>query len=158
MTPRPDEPHASGEPVPPPGPAVVPEGRPAGAAGSSGRPAANSGRAAASSAHDHDQASAAGRAAGPAGSPEGPAADLDLEELRRTVAEVLGVGPERIGDTDNLVDLGVDSVKVMAISARLRRHRVRVGYAGLVEEPSLDAWWRMISEAARAAETTGRSR
>lgn len=151
MTPRPDEPHASGEPVPPPGPAVVPEGRPAGAAGSSGRPAA-------SSADGHDQASAAGRAAGPAGSPEGPAADLDLEELRRTVAEVLGVGPERIGDTDNLVDLGVDSVKVMAISARLRRHRVRVGYAGLVEEPSLDAWWRMISEAARAAETTGRSR
>lgn len=151
MTPRPDEPHASGEPVPPPGPAVVPEGRPAGAAGSSGRLAA-------SSADGHDQASAAGRAAGPAGSPEGPAADLDLEELRRTVAEVLGVGPERIGDTDNLVDLGVDSVKVMAISARLRRHRVRVGYAGLVEEPSLDAWWRMISEAARAAETTGRSR
>lgn len=150
MTPRPDEPHASGEPVPPPGPAVVPEGRPAGAAGSSGRPAGSSGCLAASSADGH--------AAGPAGSPEGPAADLDLEELRRTVAEVLGVGPERIGDTDNLVDLGVDSVKVMAISARLRRHRVRVGYAGLVEEPSLDAWWRMISEAARAAETTGRSR
>jgi aryl carrier-like protein len=91
-------------------------------------------------------------------SPEGAAADLDLEGLRRTVAEVLGVGPERIGDTDNLVDLGVDSVKVMAISARLRGHRVRVGYAGLVEEPSLAAWWRMISAAAAGADTAGRTR
>ncbi|WNI18925.1 phosphopantetheine-binding protein [Actinacidiphila sp. ITFR-21] len=82
----------------------------------------------------------------PAGEP--PAA-LDLEALRRTVADVLGIAPERIGDDDNLVALGVDSVKVMTISARLRAYRVRAGFARMIEEPSLRAWWRLAAESPR---------
>ncbi|MBD0740660.1 hypothetical protein BGM09_14830 [Streptomyces sp. CBMA29] len=71
---------------------------------------------------------------------------LDLDRLRGTVADVLGIGPEQIGDGDNLVALGVDSVKVMTISAHLRRYRVRVGFARMIEEPTLEAWWRLIGE------------
>ncbi|WP_329139985.1 phosphopantetheine-binding protein [Streptomyces sp. NBC_01476] len=77
-----------------------------------------------------------------------PGGSPDPFGLRRTVADVLGVAPERIGDDDNLVALGVDSVKVMTISARLRRHRLRVGFARMIEEPTLQAWWRLIDESA----------
>ncbi|WP_435175031.1 phosphopantetheine-binding protein [Actinacidiphila sp. bgisy145] len=86
---------------------------------------------------------------GPHPSPD-PDSDprLDLERLRATVADVLGVAPEQVGDDDNLLELGVESVRVMAISARLRRYRLRIGYARMIEEPTLRAWWRLIAEAA----------
>lgn len=92
--------------------------------------------------------------------PDAPSAttgDLDLNGLRRTVADVLGIGPEEIGDDDNLVALGVDSVKVMTISAQLRRYRVRVGFARMIEEPTLVAWWRLVGEGGGGSSGSGGS-
>ena len=41
-----------------------------------------------------------------------PAHDLplDLERMRADVAGMLGEAPETIGDDDNLIDLGLDSI------------------------------------------------
>lgn len=72
---------------------------------------------------------------------------LDIDALRKDVAEVLDVSPETIEDDANLVALGLESVKVMALSARLRRYGVRVKFARMVEEPTLSAWWRLVTEA-----------
>ncbi|MEU6853509.1 phosphopantetheine-binding protein [Actinacidiphila alni] len=79
------------------------------------------------------------------------AGNLDPDGLRRTVAEVLGIDPDRLGEDDNLVAAGVDSVKVMTISAHLRRHRVRVSFARMIEEPTLLAWWRLVEEGRAAS-------
>ncbi|MFI6348460.1 phosphopantetheine-binding protein [Streptomyces sp. NPDC050560] len=81
-------------------------------------------------------------------SPAPHAPPLDPEELRASVARMLDRPSDSLGDHDNLVALGVDSVKVMAISAGLRRHRVRISFARMIEEPTLAAWWRLIGESA----------
>ncbi|WP_329171598.1 phosphopantetheine-binding protein [Streptomyces sp. NBC_01477] len=73
-------------------------------------------------------------------------ADLDPDRLRGIVADVLGIAPDVIADDDNLVALGVDSVKAMTISTELRRYRTRVRFARMIEEPTLAAWWRLATE------------
>ncbi|MFB9839284.1 phosphopantetheine-binding protein [Actinoallomurus acaciae] len=72
---------------------------------------------------------------------------FDINVLRGDVAEVLGVSPGQVGDNANLVALGLDSVKMMAMSARLRRYGVRVRFASMVEQPTVAGWWRLASEA-----------
>ena len=69
-----------------------------------------------------------------------------MNVLRGDVAEVLGVAPGEIGDDANLVALGLDSVKMMAVSARLRRYGVRLRFAGMIEQPTVAGWWRLASE------------
>jgi len=90
--------------------------------------------------------------ADPVSAPAAVRETLDLNRLRGTVADVLGIAPEQIADDANLVALGVDSVRVMTISAQLRRYRVRVGFARMIEEPTLLAWWRLIGEGTGGAE------
>ncbi|BBB02301.1 hypothetical protein RVR_10180 [Actinacidiphila reveromycinica] len=84
--------------------------------------------------------------------------DLDLDLLRAAVADVLGIAPEKVGDDDNLVALGVESVRVMAISAQLRKYRVRIGYAQMIEEPTLRAWWRLVADSAPGGAATDAGR
>jgi mycobactin phenyloxazoline synthetase len=72
---------------------------------------------------------------------------LDFDTLRASVAEVLDTAAEGIGDDDNLVALGLDSVKMMALSARLRRYGVRLRFASMVREPTLRAWWQLAAPA-----------
>lgn len=74
---------------------------------------------------------------------------LDQERLRGIVADVLGIAPDEIADDDNLVALGVDSVKTMTISTELRRYRTRMRLTRMIEEPTLAAWWRLATEGTR---------
>jgi aryl carrier-like protein len=76
-----------------------------------------------------------------------PETPFDLEVLRSEIAQVLEIAPADVGDDANLVALGLDSVKMMAMSARLRRYGVRLRFAHMVEQPTLAGWWRLASEA-----------
>ncbi|GGW08551.1 hypothetical protein GCM10010264_35620 [Streptomyces globisporus] len=66
---------------------------------------------------------------------------LTLEQLRADVADILGEAPEEIPVDENLVDYGLDSVRLMALAAAWRRdHGIEVAFADLAEKPALDAW------------------
>ncbi|MFK8849655.1 phosphopantetheine-binding protein [Streptomyces sp. Ac-502] len=66
---------------------------------------------------------------------------LTLEQLRKDVADVLGEEPADIPDDENLVDYGLDSVRLMALAGRWNRdHGIEVAVADLSEEPALEKW------------------
>ncbi|MEU4204531.1 phosphopantetheine-binding protein [Streptomyces sp. NPDC045470] len=66
---------------------------------------------------------------------------LTLEQLRKDVADVLGEDPADIPDDENLVDYGLDSVRLMALAGRWNRdHGIEAAVADLSEEPALEKW------------------
>lgn len=70
---------------------------------------------------------------------------LTLELIRADVADALGEDPADLGADEDLVDHGLDSVRVMALLERWRReHDVRADFADLAEQPVLAAWARLL--------------
>ncbi|MGA5563325.1 phosphopantetheine-binding protein [Streptomyces platensis] len=66
---------------------------------------------------------------------------LTLEQIRRDVADSLGEDPTDIPLDENLVDYGLDSVRIMALVERWRReHGVEIGFVNLAEQPAIEAW------------------
>ena len=63
-----------------------------------------------------------------------------LEELRAAVAELLEVERSAVGDEDDLLRLGMDSLRMMRLVNRWRREGVRVSSRVLAGEPTLAAW------------------
>jgi bifunctional isochorismate lyase / aryl carrier protein len=79
----------------------------------------------------------------------------DLESLRSDVAGILETAPAEIGDEDNLVDHGLDSVRLLALVNRWQGAGAQVSFLDLAEEPSLSAWSRLLSAQAGTAGPDG---
>ncbi|MEU6285097.1 phosphopantetheine-binding protein [Streptomyces sp. NPDC047028] len=70
---------------------------------------------------------------------------LTLEQLRDDVADCLGEDPADIPVDEDLVDYGLDSVRLMALLERWRRdHAVTADFADLAERPSVEAWATLL--------------
>lgn len=70
---------------------------------------------------------------------------LTVERIRRDVAESLGEDPAEIPLDDNLVDWGLDSVRVMTLLERWRReYGVRADFEDLAERPAVDRWAALL--------------
>ncbi|MFD3534700.1 amino acid adenylation domain-containing protein [Streptomyces sp. NPDC058664] len=76
---------------------------------------------------------------------------LSIDDLRRVVTELLGSGAETPGDQDNLIELGLDSLKLMRIADRCRRTGLDIGFADLARRPTLAGWSDLLTEAEGAA-------
>lgn len=70
---------------------------------------------------------------------------LTLERMRADVAEILGERPDNLRDDDNLIDLGLDSVRAMALVQRWRVAGARIELSEFIEAPSLAGWWSIVS-------------
>ncbi|MBO2450688.1 amino acid adenylation domain-containing protein [Actinomadura barringtoniae] len=68
---------------------------------------------------------------------------LTWEELQTTLADVLGEGAAA---DDNLIELGMDSIRLMQLTGRLRKRGIEVRFAELAERPSLAQWWDLLAE------------
>lgn len=72
-------------------------------------------------------------------------AQLTLERIRADVADVLGEDPADIEDEDNLVDVGLDSVRLMSLVERWRaEYGVEVSFVELAEKPGITVWWELL--------------
>ncbi|MEV5122718.1 phosphopantetheine-binding protein [Streptomyces decoyicus] len=66
---------------------------------------------------------------------------LTLDQIRKDVADSLGEDAADIPLDENLVDYGLDSIRIMSLVERWRReHGVQVGFVDLAEKPALEAW------------------
>ncbi|GAA4823439.1 phosphopantetheine-binding protein [Streptomyces ziwulingensis] len=73
---------------------------------------------------------------------------LTLERMRTDVADCLGEEAADIPVDENLVDYGLDSVRIMALLERWRReHGVSADFADLAEQPALAAWATLLGAA-----------
>nr|WP_243795723.1 phosphopantetheine-binding protein [Saccharopolyspora gloriosae] len=73
---------------------------------------------------------------------------LTLEGVRADVAELLYEDPEELTDEENLLDWGLDSVRIMSLVERWRRQGVQVTFADLAERPTLAEWWTVLESKA----------
>jgi bifunctional isochorismate lyase/aryl carrier protein len=112
------------------------------------------------SCEDHQQALryAAGRCARVCGTEDAVQAltgeELALESLRGEIAEQMGIEPSLLGDHDDLLLMGLDSVNLMMLMERWRQRGWHAEFSDLVTIPTLAAWHILLNSApgtARAA-------
>ncbi|MFW0789336.1 amino acid adenylation domain-containing protein [Gordonia sp. CPCC 205333] len=72
---------------------------------------------------------------------------MTKDELRAVVAQALDLPIDEIGDDQDLLELGLDSLKLMALTSRWRAGGARVHYSALVLEPTIEAWSGVFAKA-----------
>ncbi|WP_051966428.1 non-ribosomal peptide synthetase [Kitasatospora mediocidica] len=65
---------------------------------------------------------------------------LTADALRNAVADLLGCEARDLLDTDDLAELGMDSIRTMTLAGWLRRQGVQVGFPALAQSPTLAQW------------------
>lgn len=67
-------------------------------------------------------------------------AGFDRRRLRREVAAQMEIDPDALHDDDDLLLMGLDSVRLMALVERWRRIGLAADFAELAEAPTLSSW------------------
>lgn len=73
-----------------------------------------------------------------------PSIPASKEALRALVLPLLDESDEPFDD-DNLIDYGLDSVRMMALAARWRKVYGDIDFVMLAKNPTIDAWWALLS-------------
>jgi len=73
-----------------------------------------------------------------------PSIPASKEALRALVLPLLDESDEPLDD-DNLIDYGLDSVRMMALAASWRKVHGDIDFVMLAKNPSIDAWWSLLS-------------
>ena len=69
---------------------------------------------------------------------------LTLEAVREQVAELLHEDPAELTDDEDLIDWGLDSVRIMTLVEQWRKRGVQITFADLAERPTLADWWKVL--------------
>ncbi|RDE07842.1 phosphopantetheine-binding protein [Pelagibacterium lacus] len=68
---------------------------------------------------------------------------LTLETMRADIARMLHDDPRNIGLDDNLMDLGLDSMRAMNLVLAWSEAGVDLDFSALAEKPTLAGWWAL---------------
>ncbi|EKK4002787.1 isochorismatase [Cronobacter sakazakii] len=82
----------------------------------------------------------------PASEPDAPGSKA---ALRAMVLPLLDESDEP-EDDENLIDYGLDSVRMMALAARWRKVHGDIDFVMLAKNPTIDAWWALLSREPQA--------
>jgi bifunctional isochorismate lyase/aryl carrier protein len=72
---------------------------------------------------------------------------LTLDTMRADIARILHEDPSEIGDDDSLIDLGLDSIRAMALVTRWRDAGAAIEFSELAENARLSHWWAVVERA-----------
>lgn len=75
-----------------------------------------------------------------------PSPVLTLERMREDIAKVLHEDASEIRDDDNLIDLGLDSIRAMTLLTRWREAGAHIDFADMAQRPELGYWWRLVRD------------
>lgn len=67
-----------------------------------------------------------------------------LDRVRGDIARVLQADAEDIADTDNLIDHGLDSIRLMSLVQRWQDDGAPVAFDQLAEYPEINHWLRLL--------------
>lgn len=73
-----------------------------------------------------------------------PSVPASKAVLRALVLPLLDESDEPMDD-ENLIDYGLDSVRMMALAARWRKVYGDIDFVMLAKNPTIDAWWALLS-------------
>lgn len=74
-----------------------------------------------------------------------PAPTITLESMRHDIAAMLHEDPSDIRDDDNLLDLGLDSMRIMTLATRWREAGAQLEFSDMAAVLTLGQWWALIS-------------
>ncbi|MDM4142360.1 MULTISPECIES: non-ribosomal peptide synthetase [Mycobacterium] len=74
------------------------------------------------------------------------------EDIRAEVAELLGVDVDAVQPGNNLISQGLDSIRIMTLAGRWRRQGIAIDFATLAEQPTIDAWTRLVTAGGQSAD------
>lgn len=72
-------------------------------------------------------------------------AAASAQTIREEVAELLGIGPDAVDPDVDLISQGLDSIRMMSLAGRWRRHGVGVSFADLAADPSVRGWSALLA-------------
>ena len=67
------------------------------------------------------------------------------EEIKVQIGNILKLDPDMIQDQDNLIEMGITSLKIMRLVNDWRKLGARVTFAELISQPTLHDWWELLS-------------
>ncbi|MBD9362882.1 isochorismatase family protein [Methylomonas fluvii] len=73
-----------------------------------------------------------------------------LDALRREIAEAMAINPALLGDDDDLLLMGLDSLALMTLMQRWRQRGFAAEFAELAPLPTLRAWHALWQDSASA--------
>lgn len=79
--------------------------------------------------------------------------DIGLEEIRAAVAGQLGLTAADIADHDDLIQLGLDSIRTMKLAGGWRKRGADINFAQLAASPTVASWHGLLG----ANDVAGRS-
>lgn len=71
---------------------------------------------------------------------------MEYIELKEQIKSKLVILQD-FNDNDNLLKLGLDSLKIMRLVSQWRKKGIKVSYGNLMQEPTLKNWWQIIEKA-----------
>ncbi len=71
---------------------------------------------------------------------------VTLDRLRGDIARILEQAPSAVGDDDNLMDLGLDSMRTMNLVLEWEETGVPIGFPDLAEAMTLSGLWAIVRE------------
>lgn len=71
---------------------------------------------------------------------------ITRDTMRADIARIIGEDPSEIGDEDSLIDLGLDSIRVMTLIQRWGERGLKLDFARLAEKPTLAHWWSIANQ------------
>ncbi len=83
---------------------------------------------------------------------------LNLATMKLQIADSLGISVDEVGDDENLMYLGLDSIRLMSLLETWREIGADVSFAELAESTSVGTWWALIEQRLATAASTGEVR
>lgn len=71
--------------------------------------------------------------------------DFTIEMLRRDIARMIHVDPSEIGDGDNLMDLGLDSMRAMTLVLSWEQQGIKLDFSQLAANVTFAGWWAVVA-------------
>ncbi len=71
---------------------------------------------------------------------------LTLEEMRADIARILMLSIDEITPDENLMYLGLDSIRVMSLLEQWRSRGAEINFVDLAESATLAQWWQLIQK------------
>lgn len=72
---------------------------------------------------------------------------MTRETMRADLARAMRMDADEIGEDDNLIDLGLDSMRAMALLTRWSEQGVALDLSAVAEKVTLGAWWALAEQA-----------
>lgn len=74
---------------------------------------------------------------------------MTKNDFKNDICRVLQAEPGDVADTDNLIDHGLDSIRLMALVQRLSDAGVAVKFEDFAAYPEINHWWTLIESGRR---------